>query len=197
MLKQAVIKIIAGFVKSQVYNWARKPIETQERQLYYLIKNARKTLFGKDHDFLNINNYEEFKTKIPIRDYEDLREYFEKIKQGKSNVLWPGKPLYLAVTSGTTSGSKYIPITKQSLPNHLNGAKTALLMYVAETGKTDFVNGKFIFIQGSPVLRRISGILTGRLSGISAHHVPFYMKKTCYHLGALILLKNGRKKLKA
>ena len=139
MLKQAVIKIIAGFVKSQVYNWARKPIETQETQLNYLIKNARKTLFGKDHDFFNINNYEEFKTNIPIRDYEDLREYFEKIKQGKSNVLWPGKPLYLAVTSGTTSGSKYIPITNQSLPNHLNGAKTALLMYVAETGKTDFV----------------------------------------------------------
>lgn len=177
MLKQAVIKIIAGFVKSQVYNWARKPIETQERQLNYLIKNARKTLFGKDHDFFNINNYEEFKTNIPIRDYEDLREYFEKIKQGKSNVLWPGKPLYLAVTSGTTSGSKYIPITKQSLPNHLNGAKTALLMYVAETGKTDFVNGKFIFIQGSPILTKISGILSGRLSGISAHHVPFYMKK--------------------
>ena len=177
MLKQVAIKIMARLTKSQVSRWASNPIETQKKQLNYLIKNALNTSFGQAHSFSKIKNYDDFKNHIPVRDYEGLREYFEQIKEGKKNVLWPGKPLYLAVTSGTTSGSKYIPITKQSLPNHLNGAKNALLMYVAETGKADFVNGKFIFIQGSPVLSKISGILTGRLSGISAHHIPFYMKK--------------------
>ena len=177
MLKQVAIKIMARLTKSQVSRWASNPIETQKKQLNYLIKNALNTSFGQVHSFSKIKNYDDFKNHIPVRDYEGLREYFEQIKEGKKNVLWPGKPLYLAVTSGTTSGSKYIPITKQSLPNHLNGAKIALLMYVAETGKVDFVNGKFIFIQGSPVLSKISGILTGRLSGISAHHIPFYMKK--------------------
>ena len=177
MLKKVAIKIMARLTKSQVSKWASNPIETQKKQLNYLIKNALNTSFGQAHNFSKINNYDDFKNHIPVRDYESLREYFEQIKEGKKNVMWPGKPLYLAVTSGTTSGSKYIPITKQSLPNHLNGAKNALLMYVAETGKVDFVNGKFIFIQGSPVLSKISGILTGRLSGISAHHIPFYMKK--------------------
>ena len=177
MLKHVLLKVIAKFAQKQIYGWANKPIQTQEKQLNFLIKRAQKTQFGKDHSFSEISNYEEFRNKVPIRDYEGLRQYFEKIKSGKENILWPGKPLYLALTSGTTSGSKYIPITKESLPNHLNGAKNALLMYVAETGKTDFIDGKFIFIQGSPNLTKISGILSGRLSGISAHHVPSYMKK--------------------
>ena len=151
---------MARLTKRHVNRWASNPVETQKKQLNYLIKKALRTSFGQKHNFTRINNYNDFKNHVPVRDYEDLREYFEQIKEGTKNVLWPGKPLYLAVTSGTTSGSKYIPITKQSLPNHLNGAKTALLMYVAETGKVDFVNGKFIFIQGSPVLSKISGILT-------------------------------------
>ena len=176
MLKHALLKIASRFAKNQVYNWANKPIVTQENQFNYLIKKARNTKFGKNHGFSEISNYQEFKKRVPIRDYEGLREYFEKVKSGEKNILWPGKPIYLALTSGTTSGAKYIPITRESLPNHLNGAKNALLIYVAETNKTSFVNGKYIFVQGSPILNDISGILSGRLSGISAHHVPFYMK---------------------
>ena len=176
MLKHALLKIVSRFAKNQVYNWANKPIVTQENQLNYLIKKARNTKFGQNHRFSEISNYQEFKKRVPIRDYEGLREYFEKVKSGKKNILWPGKPIYLALTSGTTSGAKYIPITKESLPNHLNGAKNALLIYVAQTNKTSFVDGKYIFVQGSPILKHISGILSGRLSGISAHHVPFYMK---------------------
>jgi len=176
MLKHALLKIASRFAKNQVYNWANKPIVTQENQFNYLIKKARNTKFGKNHGFSEISNYQEFKKRVPIRDYEGLREYFEKVKSGEKDILWPGKPIYLALTSGTTSGAKYIPITRESLPNHLNGAKNALLIYVAETNKTSFVNGKYIFVQGSPILNDISGILSGRLSGISAHHVPFYMK---------------------
>ena len=176
MLKHALLKIASRFAKNQVYNWANKPIVTQENQFNYLIKKARNTKFGQNHGFSEISNYNEYKKRVPVRDYEGLREYFEEVKSGKKDVLWPGKPIYLALTSGTTSGAKYIPITKESLPNHLNGAKNALLIYVAETNKTSFIKGKYIFVQGSPILKDISGILSGRLSGISAHHVPFYMK---------------------
>ena len=176
MLKHAILKTVSRLAKKQVYGWANKPIVTQENQFNYLIKKARNTEFGQNHGFSEISNYYEFKKRVPIRDYEGLREYFEKVKSGKKDVLWPGKPIYLALTSGTTSGAKYIPITKESLPNHLNGAKNALLIYVAQTNKTSFVDGKYIFVQGSPILKDISGILSGRLSGISAHHVPFYMK---------------------
>ena len=129
MLKHVLLKIISSLAKKQVYNWATNPITTQEHQGKYLIKKARNTKFGQNHNFSEISNYQEFKNRVPIRDYEGLREYFEKVKSGKKDILWPGKPIYLALTSGTTSGAKYIPITKESLPNHLNGAKNALLIY--------------------------------------------------------------------
>lgn len=195
MIKKALIRIVARFKKKQVNSWAQNPIDVQNKQLKYIVKNARKTIFGRDHNFSEITNYEQFKLKVPVRDYEDLRKYFEKIKLGKKNVLWPGKPRYLAVTSGTTSGSKYIPITKESLKNHLNGAKTALLMYIAETNQVDFIDGKYIFIQGSPVLSKISGILTGRLSGISAHHVPFYLRRNMMPTWKTNVIENWENKV--
>jgi len=180
MLIRFILKIIAKIAKVQIYAWAENPIKTQKSQLKYILEKAKNTKFGIDHNFSKIFEYKDFKSRVPIRDYEDLKEYIELIKQGEANILWPGKPIYFAVTSGTTSGAKHIPITKHSLKNHLSGPKNALLLYIAQTGKTKFIKGNYIFIQGSPILTKTSGILTGRLSGISAHHVPFYMKKNMH-----------------
>lgn len=141
-----------------------------------LIKNAKHTVFGKDHQFQQIQTHQEFTEAVPIRDYELLKPYIEQIKEGKQNVLWKGVPIYFAKTSGTTSGVKYIPITKDSIPNHINTARNALLCYMAETGNTAFANGKMIFLSGSPVLERVANIPTGRLSGIVNHHVPKYLR---------------------
>ncbi|HXL55241.1 MAG TPA: GH3 auxin-responsive promoter family protein, partial [Chitinophagaceae bacterium] len=141
-----------------------------------LIKSAKDTQFGKDHSFETIQSYDDFKKQVPIRDYEQIKLYIEKIKEGKQNVLWKGKPIYFAKTSGTTSGIKYIPITKDSIPNHINSARDALLCYIAQTGNTDFTRGKMIFLSGSPELDRVGGIPTGRLSGIVNHHVPGYLR---------------------
>jgi hypothetical protein len=124
----------------------------------------------------DVDNYEAFKQAVPVRDYEEMRPYIDRIKEGKHNVLWKGKPIYFAKTSGTTSGAKYIPITKESIPNHINTARNALLCYMAETGNTAFADGKLIFLSGSPVLDRIGGVPTGRLSGIVNHHVPKYLR---------------------
>lgn len=151
-------------------------VADQEAILQQLIKVGRLTQFGKDHHFDDIDNYETFKKAVPIRDYEQIKTYIELIKQGKQNVLWKGKPIYFAKTSGTTSGVKYIPITKDSIPNHINTARNALLCYMAETGNTAFTNGKMIFLSGSPELDRIADIPTGRLSGIVNHHVPKYLR---------------------
>ena len=137
---------------------------------------GRNTEFGKESRFQEVNNFEEFKQAVPTRDYEQLKPWIERIKQGKHNILWRGLPEYFAKTSGTTSGTKYIPITKDSIPNHINTARNALLCYMAETGNAGFADGKMIFLSGSPVLERISGIPTGRLSGIVNHHVPKYLR---------------------
>lgn len=151
-------------------------VEDQEAIFRDLIKTGSKTVFGNDHHLGNVNTYEEFKQSVPIRDYEAFKPYINQIKEGKHNVLWKGLPIYFAKTSGTTSGIKYIPITKDSIPNHLNTARNALLCYMAESGNNKFADGKMIFLSGSPELERVGGIPTGRLSGIVNHHIPGYLR---------------------
>ncbi|WGH74383.1 GH3 auxin-responsive promoter family protein [Tenacibaculum tangerinum] len=167
----------AKIVRKQVYKWANNPHKTQEKVFQYLVAEGCKTVFGKEHDFISINNYEDFKNRVPINDYEGLRPYIDRVVAGEENVLWKGKPLYFAKTSGTTSGAKYIPISKESMPTHIKAARNALLFYITETNDASFVDGKMIFLQGSPVLEDKNGMKLGRLSGIAAHYVPNYLLK--------------------
>jgi len=148
----------------------------QETILKDLLRVGSKTVFGEEHKLGEVKTYEEFRQAVPIRDYEQFSGYIAQIKEGRHNVLWQGKPIYLAKTSGTTSGIKYIPISKDSISNHINTARNALLCYMASTGNTAFSDGKMIFLSGSPELERIAGIPTGRLSGIVNHHVPRYLR---------------------
>lgn len=161
----------------RVYKWANNPHKTQEKVFKKLISKAKNTAFGKDHDFQNIHTYEDFKQLVKVQDYEGLRPYVDRIVAGESDVLWKGRPLYFAKTSGTTSGAKYIPITKDSMPTHIKAARNALLFYIKERNDASFVNGKMIFLQGSPVLEDKNGVKLGRLSGIVAHYVPKYLMK--------------------
>ncbi|RWY50321.1 GH3 auxin-responsive promoter family protein [Mucilaginibacter gilvus] len=176
-LKAALSKAFAFFVNRQLNQIRQNAVALQQKTFSNLIHDAKGTAFGTDHNFGSINSYEDFKKQVPVRDYEELRPYIERVTKGEANVLWPGKPAYLAKTSGTTSGVKYIPISKESMPEHIKAARNALLSYIHETGKADFVDGKMIFLQGSPVLSEKEGIAVGRLSGIVAHHVPGYLQK--------------------
>lgn len=163
-----------------IYKGMRKSMQTaiadQENIFKNILKTGKNTEFGAESQLSEVNSYDEFKEAVPIRDYEEFKPWIEKIKQGKHNILWKGLPIYFAKTSGTTSGTKYIPITKESIHNHINTARNALLCYMAETGNAQFADGKMIFLSGSPVLERIGGIPTGRLSGIVNHHVPKYLR---------------------
>ena len=175
-IKSLLARPFAGYIHSKIKKGMETAVQDQEAIFKELIKVGRKTEFGKDHQFDAVNNYEEFKQAVPIRDYEEFKPYIQKIKDGKHNVLWKGRPIYFAKTSGTTSGVKYIPISKESIPNHINTARNALLCYIAETGNAAFTNKKMIFLSGSPELERIGDIPTGRLSGIVNHHVPKYLR---------------------
>lgn len=152
-------------------------IENQEKLLLSMIKTAEKTLFGRTHQFENIKSVEDFQNQVPINDYEGLKPYIEKMKRGQRNILWTATPAYFAKTSGTTSGAKYIPISKEGMPFHIQGAQRTLFHYIAKKNNADFINGKMIFLQGSPKLEEIFGVKVGRLSGIVAHHVPNYLQK--------------------
>ncbi len=176
-LKSALSKPFAAWVVKGINKWKADAVKAQEEMLQLLLKKASGTAFGVDHHFSSIKNYDDFKMNVPVRDYEALKPYIERVVAGEKDVLWKGKPAYFAKTSGTTSGVKYIPISKESMPEHIKAARNALLTYIHETGKTDFVNGKMIFLQGSPILTKKNGINTGRLSGIVAHLVPAYLQK--------------------
>jgi hypothetical protein len=175
-VKTFLARPFARHIHNKITKGMETAVEDQQKILKNLIKSAKHTLFGKDHAFDSIQSYEDFKKLVPIRDYEEIKPYIEKIKEGKQHVLWKGKPIYLAKTSGTTSGVKYIPITNESIPNHINSARDALLCYMAQSGNAEFSNGKLIFLSGSPELDRVGGIPTGRLSGIVNHHVPKYLR---------------------
>jgi len=175
-IKSFFAKPFAIYIHKQIRKSAHTAVADQERILQSLLKTAAKTEFGKQHYFDRIKNHADFVKNVPVRDYEDFKAYIEKIKQGKHNILWKGLPIYFAKTSGTTSGIKYIPITKDSIPNHINTARNALLCYMIQSGNTQFANGKMIFLSGSPDLERIGGIPTGRLSGIVNHHIPKYLR---------------------
>src|SRR5882757_2002591 len=175
-IKSWLAKPFAGYIYKQIKKSMENAVADQQTIFNQLIKVGTKTDFGKEHGFADIKTYEDFIKQVPIRDYEAFKVYIERIKEGKHNVLWKGQPIYFAKTSGTTSGVKYIPITKDSIPNHINTARNALLCYMAETGNTQFADGKLIFLSGSPELERVGGIPTGRLSGIVNHHVPKYLR---------------------
>ena len=176
-LKRFFAKHLAKYAVYKTKLWSNKPIETQERALIELILKAKKTVFGQEHDFDAIKSYEDFKSRVPVRDYEGLRPYIDRIRNGEKDVLWLGKPLFFAKTSGTTSGAKYIPITRDSMAFQISAAKDALFHYIDRSGNTDFVHGKMIFLQGSPILNKSEAIPNGRLSGIVANYVPAYLQR--------------------
>ncbi|TVZ08262.1 GH3 auxin-responsive promoter [Cellulophaga sp. RHA_52] len=176
-LKSFAAKIFAKNIAAKNAKWISKPIETQEKVFKQLIQKAANTKFGKDHSFNAIKTHSDFVKNVPVRDYEALKNYVDEVVEGKSNVLWPGKPAYFAKTSGTTSGAKYIPITKESIKYQIQASRDAILNYINETGEADFVTGRMIFLQGSPILQEKNGVKLGRLSGISAHYVPKYLQR--------------------
>lgn len=176
-IKSIAAQVFAWLVYHKNQRWINRPVETQQAVFLKLIAAAQHTQFGKDHAFATIKTHQDFSTQVPVRDYEALKPYVDRVVAGESNILWPGKPLYFAKTSGTTSGAKYIPLTKESMPFHVVAARNAILNYIHQTGNAHFVEGKMIFLQGSPVLEQKNGIQLGRLSGIVAHFVPAYLQK--------------------
>lgn len=176
-LKGIAAKVFARYIHGKTQKWVNNPIETQQKVFNNLLQQASNTNFGKDHGFNSICSFEDFAKHVPIRDYEELKSYVQKVVEGEKHILWPGQPVYFAKTSGTTSGAKYIPITKESIKYQIEASRNAMLNYIHETGSASFVNGKMIFLQGSPKLQEKNGVKLGRLSGIAAHYIPNYLQK--------------------
>jgi len=174
--KSFLSKYYGHLVYAGSRRWMEDGSGFQKFTFFKLIHKGSGTQFGMDHDFKSIQSIKDFQEKVPVREYEDFKPYIEKAKAGGKDILWMGYPLYFSTTSGTTSGIKYIPITKESIREQVRAARNALLFYIHHTGKSEFLDGKLIFLSGSPKLNKKGKIAEGRLSGIVNHHIPSYLK---------------------
>ncbi len=175
-LKNHFIHLVANRVCRNLSVDYQQGQQVQERILHQLIKKAEITRFARDHGFHQIRNAEDYKSKVPLREYEDFKPYLNLIQNGTKDVLWPGLPKYLSKTSGTTSGVKFIPLTKDSISNHINSAKYCLFHYIQQKPETKIFDGKMIFLSGSPELTYQNNIAIGRLSGIINHEIPAWFQ---------------------
>ena len=197
-LKSKIALVWAKSRAKKIMQNSLKAEQIQQKTFQYLIKKGTHTDFGRTHSFSQIRSLQDFRQRVPVRTYEEAQNWFERIAAGESNVCWPGKPLYLAKTSGTTAGSKYIPITRESIRKQINGARDALLLYIAETRRADFLDGKMMFLSGSPEIEKNkSGIKTGRLSGIVNHFVPAYLQKNKVPAYKTNIISDWEKKVSA
>ena len=200
-MKTQIAILFAHYIRKKNQNWIKNPIQQQNKTFNKLISKAKNTEFGRYHDFKQIKSYNDFKKNVPVRDYEGLKDYIDQVVNGQKNILWPGKPLYFAKTSGTTSGTKFIPITRSSIKTHIRSARDALLNYFLKSMNYKSINGKHMFLQGSPELIKKNGIYIGRLSGISAHYIPklflqnvhFCFKFLVVSILAPILIRRGNR----
>ncbi|MEZ4988658.1 MAG: GH3 auxin-responsive promoter family protein [Saprospiraceae bacterium] len=182
--KSTLARPVANWIARDIDRWSGEAVAAQQAVFRQLMRGVAQTSFGRAHQLHADASYEVFRQQVPLRDYEALKPWIEQIKAGASSVLWPGKPVYFAKTSGTTSGVKYIPLTRDSLPNHFGTARNALFNYYARTGKGQWMDGNMIFLSGSPALEEVGGIKTGRLSGIVNHQVPAWLRAINSLLGS-------------
>ena len=164
------------------------PLKLQERALFSVLDRARHTEFGRRYDFKSIKSLTTYQKRIPLFRYNGMRQWIEKALAGKANVLWPGRIWDFALTSGTTSGNKYIPISKELMSTNRRAAMDTLFFYLVESGKRSLLDGSFLFLGGSTSLKRLkSGSFVGDLSGITSRHIPFLIR-SMYEPGKNIAL---------
>ncbi|MDX2052441.1 MAG: GH3 auxin-responsive promoter family protein [Polyangiaceae bacterium] len=152
---------------------ARNPRRAQEASLASLVRRAEMTSFGQRYGFSGISSVKSFQARVPLRRYEDLKPWFEQALAGNKNVTWPGKIRYFGMTSGTTAGNKYLPISADSVRQQQRGGFEPIASYLSWTRDSKLLDGKVLMLGGSPKLEeRACGVLVGDNTGVMARHVP-------------------------
>lgn len=163
----------------EIESYKERPIDVQRDTFEYLIENGKESIFGSDHRFSAVRGYEDFRKRVPIRDYNALSPYIERELRGEKFVLWNQPVKWFAKSSGTSAEkSKFIPITKDSLCHcHYKGFQTLLSSYINTFPDSKLFQGKFLTLGGSVATNRIKEYKysTGDLSGILLHNSARYL----------------------
>ena len=153
------------------------PLKLQEEALFSILDKARYTEFGRKYGFDSVKSIKAYQQKLPLFRYNDIKPWVEKTIKGKSNVLWQGRISDFALSSGTTSGNKYIPISKELINTNRRAALDCAALYLKESGEKSILKGRFLFLGGSTALERLEGgSFAGDLSGIVSRRIPFIFR---------------------
>ncbi len=174
------------------------PLLTQKNIFDTLIGKAKNTVFGKKYAFYQITNFDDFKSKVPLHTYEDLYPYIEKIIEGKSDILWPGKIKWFSKSSGTTNAkSKIIPVSKDAIFDcHYKGGKDLLSVYHHRNEKAKLFGGKHLILGGSSELNKLGkDSYIGDLSAIIIRNLPFWTEIRRTPKRKIALMSNWDKKI--
>lgn len=162
----------------QIELFMKYPFEVQDEWFKRLIYAGKSTEFGKLYDFKSINSYREFSDRVPVNDYEQLKPYIDRLRNGEQNLLWPEEIKWFAKSSGTTSSkSKYIPVSNASLEEcHFKGGKDMISLFVNNFPDSEMFDGRGLVMGGSHSISEISNTTyyDGDLSAILIQNLPFW-----------------------
>ena len=142
----------------RIQNWSNHPVAAQRQVLQDLVSAGQYTEFGKKYNFEKLFTLKEFKKKVPIHEYDNIKSYINRMVEGEDNVLWNTPVKWFAKSSGTTSDkSKFIPISDESLAdNHFKAAKDVLTNYYNNFPGSDLLTGKSLVVGGSHQLSKVN-----------------------------------------
>ena len=161
----------------RIQNWSIHPVAAQRQVLQDLVSAGQYTEFGKKFNFHRLFTLKEFKKRIPIHEYDNIKPYISRMMEGEENVLWNTPVKWFAKSSGTTSDkSKFIPISDESLTdNHFKASKDVLTNYYNNFPGSDLLTGKALVVGGSHQISNVSDeIQFGDLSAVLLQNSPFW-----------------------
>jgi hypothetical protein len=171
------ISFVARLRYKRIHNWINHPAAAQRQVLQSLITAAQYTSFGKKYNFDKTFSVKEFKKRVPLQEYDDVKPYIERMMQGEENVLWNTPVKWFAKSSGTSNNkSKFIPVSEESLKeNHFQASKDVLTKYYNNFPSSDLLTGKGLVVGGSHQITAIGeDIHAGDLSAVLMQNSPFW-----------------------
>lgn len=172
--------IISWIIKKRLHQidlFIKYPYDVQSELFFKLIEAAKDTVWGRKYGYSSIRTPEEFKNRVPLQDYDSIKPYVLRMKQGEQNLLWPSEIKWFAKSSGTTSDkSKFIPVSKESLEDcHYKGGKDMLAMYLNQRPESKLFSGKGLVVGGANQINPFnSDSYYGDLSAIIIKNLPFW-----------------------
>jgi hypothetical protein len=174
--------VISWFIKKRIHQielFMKYPHDVQGEWFRKLVTSARDTEWGRKYDYKSIRTFDQFRERVPLSGYNDLKPYISRLRKGEQNILWPSDVKWFAKSSGTTSDkSKFIPVSEEALEEcHFKGGKDLLSIYCNNNPDSQIFSGKVLGLGGSiTVDDEHAETFHGDVSAIIMENLPYWVE---------------------